>query len=535
MDIKNYIYFTLATRSITFLENYMASDANTNLIYVILVCAIMVYYGPRYAKWLPSFIGDNESRITISSHRKKTNNNYMVGTDGEYVTLYSKYFRALSHHIMNTNITGINALIETNSIENGQYRNVEYILLPDIGKKVLICKKRNIYFEIINNEIFENNKYITLQSYKVSIPSPNKIDVIKRFLNDCEIVYNARTNKNKEQTIFEYIDYYINDDDDTTIELMFHEHTFVSNKVLGKNVFYDELPALVSYIEKFVPENYEENRAKYAKMGSPYKASILLYGPPGCGKTSTIKGILNRTGRHGLVVQWSKLKTCREFCSLFRKPVINGQKYGLSEICYIFEDFDANINNVVKTRSELSSQPATFLKHDDRKEPSNNHIQREEIEEIKEIKERGREWPPRMQESFLRDSKESKESKKTDALTLECVLNVLDGILELDNAMIIFTTNLPLHNIDPAFIRSGRIDFKMKLGHCSLVTIRKILELKFGAFEHPLFESLMGGVLLPCDVQNTCFKYDTVDECLYELAGNNTPFTGDHLVRIMDA
>jgi hypothetical protein len=425
----------------------------------------------------------------------------MVGTDGEYVTLYSKYFRALSHHIMN--VPGINALIETNSTENGQYRNVEYILLPDIGKKILICKKRNIYFEIINNEIFENNKYITLQSYKVSIPSPNKIEVIKRFLDDCEIVYNGRTNKNKEQTIFEYIDNYINEDD-STIELMFHEHAFVSNKILGKNVFYDELSALISYIEKFVPENYEENRAKYANMGSPYKATILLHGPPGCGKTSTIKGILNRTGRHGLVVQWSKMKTCREFCSLFRNPIINGQKYGLSEVCYIFEDFDANVNNVVKMRSELSlrANSATLLEDDDMKEYKGSGSG---ISTIKD-----REW--------LRTQEQSvKDNKKTDALTLDCVLNVLDGILELDNAMIIFTTNLPLNNIDPAFIRSGRIDFKMKLGHCSIDTVRKILELKFGAFEHTLFNQLKGGVLLPCDVQNACFKYDTVDECLYEL------------------
>jgi hypothetical protein len=240
-------------------------------------------------------------------------------------------------------------------MENTIHRNVEYILLPDFGNKITICKKHNIHFEILTNLVTENGQFITLNSYKISIPSPNKTAILKLFLDECEIAYNMRSNKNKQQTVFEYIDSYMNEDD-STIEMSFYEHPFISNKILGKNVFYDELPKLLDYIDQFTPEKCEQNRQKYAQMGTPFKASLLLYGNPGCGKSSTIKGILNKTGRHGVIVQWSKLKTCREFCSLFRNPIINGQKYNLSELCYIFEDFDANQNNIVKTRMGLKKQ-----------------------------------------------------------------------------------------------------------------------------------------------------------------------------------
>jgi hypothetical protein len=490
MDIKNYIYITAVSRGISILEEYIKHN-NNHVMYILLlsVSVYLIYILYENIKSI-DFINhnNNESSIIISSHRKKGNNS-ILSNDTEYITLYSKYFRSISHYILNNNDIKINHLIEKNSIENTLYKNIEYILLPDIGNKILICKKRNIYFEIINNKILENNQYIILTSYKLTIPTLNKVNIIKKFLDECEMMYNTHSNKNKQQTIFEYIDNYINQDE-YNIELMFYEHPFISNKILGKNIFYDELPQLISYIEQFIPENYEINKAKYANMGTPYKASILLHGPPGCGKSSTIKGILNKTGRHGLIVQWSKLKTCREFCSLFRNPVINGTKYNLSEICYIFEDFDANANNIIKTRIELKQ----------------NYIVNNNEQDIKKI---------------VESIKENNKIDKIDLLTLDCILNVLDGILELDNAMIIFTTNIPLVNIDPAFIRAGRIDFKLHLTYCSVNTICKIIQLKFGNIDNPIdkgkIKLLIDNILLPCDVQNICFKHNNITDCVDEL------------------
>lgn len=42
-------------------------------------------------------------------------------------------------------------------------------------------------------------------------------------------------------------------------------------------------------------------------------------------------------------------------------------------------------------------------------------------------------------------------------LTLSGILNTLDGIVSLDNKIIILTTNC-IKNIDSALLRSGRVD-----------------------------------------------------------------------------
>jgi hypothetical protein len=116
-----------------------------------------------------------------------------------------------------------------------------------------------------------------------------------------------------------------------------------------------------------------------------------------------------------------------------------------------------------------------------------------------------------------KDFEKAEKVEKMDILTLECVLNVLDGILELHNAMIIFTTNIALENMDPAFIRAGRIDYKLKLDYCSVRTVRDILRQKYGDFDVGLLADIKDGVISPCDVQNMCFICDTVEECIYRL------------------
>ena len=110
-----------------------------------------------------------------------------------------------------------------------------------------------------------------------------------------------------------------------------------------------------------------------------------------------------------------------------------------------------------------------------------------------------------------------------DELTLECVLNVLDGIIELHNAMIIFTTN-HLEQIDPAFTRSGRIDFHLEF---KLATVNIIKEMLYkirkidvtNAKYKKFFDKMKDYVISPADVQNICFKYknENVTEILNDI------------------
>merc|ERR1711863_247775 len=65
--------------------------------------------------------------------------------------------------------------------------------------------------------------------------------------------------------------------------------------------------------------------------------------------------------------------------------------------------------------------------------------------------------------------------KKTSRLTLATLLEVLDGVMEMDGRMLIITTNYP-ERLDKALIRPGRIDMKVKFGLCTADNIVQVYQ-----------------------------------------------------------
>ena len=54
----------------------------------------------------------------------------------------------------------------------------------------------------------------------------------------------------------------------------------------------------------------------------------------------------------------------------------------------------------------------------------------------------------------------------TNKLTLAGILEVLDGVMEMDGRMLVMTTNYP-ERLDEELIRPGRIDMKINFGKCT--------------------------------------------------------------------
>ena len=72
--------------------------------------------------------------------------------------------------------------------------------------------------------------------------------------------------------------------------------------------------------------------------------------------------------------------------------------------------------------------------------------------------------------------------KKSNRLTLATLLEVLDGVMEMDGRMLIITTNYP-EKLDKALIRPGRIDLKLKFEKC---TKENLVEMYTHYFENEL-------------------------------------------------
>lgn len=410
----------------------------------------------------------NISSIIIPYHLKIYSSPYS-STKAVKKTLYSDKFLAINHYIKKKHMHKISSLLEIINFENTRcsYENVsDYILIPKDKQKIYIDDKFGIFIEIIFDSFLEENenkdeknisksltkKYI----YKVSRIGKNSVQILNDFITQIEEEYKNDTSTSI-QTVYEYKKTY-NDDDDRT-SIVFNESPFYTNKSFD-NIFFENKCELIEYLKPFIKSDTKDNDIylKYEKCGVPFKGTFMLHGPPGCGKSSLIKSVVKYTKRHCIIVSWSKLKTCNDFTSLFRPIKINNKILTQEELVIVFEDFDANNSEILKIRDNLKT---------DKNDISNikNIISNENKEEIKKI----------CEESFMTNVL---KSKNDDDLSLEYILNVLDGVIELHNSLVFFTTN-DLDAIDPALKRTGRIDKIIKMDYINKPLLEEILSYYF--------------------------------------------------------
>ena len=111
------------------------------------------------------------------------------------------------------------------------------------------------------------------------------------------------------------------------------------------NLFGEEVELVRKRVQFFT-----KNKAWYDEKGIPYTLGLLLSGPPGTGKTSTIKCITNETNRHIVNVNLNSDISKKQLDHLFFSEDISvmnsltGQyeKYRipLNQRVYVLEDVD---------------------------------------------------------------------------------------------------------------------------------------------------------------------------------------------------
>lgn len=153
-------------------------------------------------------------------------------------------------------------------------------------------------------------------------------------------------------------------------------------------------------------KKFEESKERHHELGLPHHMGILLFGVPGCGKSSLIHSLASETGRSIHYLNLGSLESDKELTDL----VANGRDW--SNTLLVLEDFDASGITVKR-------EPTTTAK--------------------------------------------GKKEKEKSPVTLSALLNVLDGIISPDGLITIATTNHP-ERLDEALLRSGRFDHTVELG-----------------------------------------------------------------------
>lgn len=208
--------------------------------------------------------------------------------------------------------------------------------------------------------------------------------------------------------------------------LTFRMNEFKTSKSFS-NVYGHHVDELKERLDLFL--NHPE---WYMKRGIPHTLGIMLYGVPGAGKTSTIKALAKDSKRHVFNLSLRDCTTQTQLTNLFFNEnvlVLNSDgksqtfKIPLNKRLYVIEDIDCLSDIVLDRKFDvIDSDGAQMIK--------------------------------------------STQSQKSsgEALTKSFLLNLIDGILETPDRILVISANHP-ERIDSAMIRPGRIDVRIEFGY----------------------------------------------------------------------
>ena len=225
---------------------------------------------------------------------------------------------------------------------------------------------------------------------------------------------------------------------------------------------------------------FKRGKEYYAKIGKAWKRGYLLYGPPGTGKSTMIAAMANFLYYDVYDLELTAVKDNTQLRTLLIETS--------SKSILVIEDIDCSLDLTGKRKMKKEK----------------DHEDEESKQPIKQAEE-----------------EENKDSK----VTLSGLLNCIDGIWSAcaGERIIIFTTNF-VDKLDPALIRSGRMDKHIELSYCCYEAFKVLAKNYLDIDSHHLFhiiERLLKEVnMTPADVAEKIMpksNSDDLETCLRNL------------------
>jgi SpoVK/Ycf46/Vps4 family AAA+-type ATPase len=269
------------------------------------------------------------------------------------------------------------------------------------------------------------------------------------------------------------------------------------------NLFFDGKDNLIKVLNRF-----KNNEEFYKKLGRPYTLGILLYGEPGCGKTSVLKAISNYMK---LDIHSINIKTFEDTDSFLEcwYQSLKTNTYSPNSLC-----------EKIIHLPEIDYLCSEFLKDKEKKDNDDNNddVDNDEENEKKNIV------------INLHDSKKDKEEKKLSGFNKSFFRELFDGVNEQHGRIIVMDSNNP-DKLDPIMIRDGRIDIKLRFDKMSSDNMKLYLE-------HIYSTKLSDNIILPnrkfrvAKIQSiceTCLNDNmSITDCI-DIINNTNPDTIDLL------
>ena len=198
-----------------------------------------------------------------------------------------------------------------------------------------------------------------------------------------------------------------------------------------------------------VLDNFKTSEEWYIEHGIPYRLGILLFGPPGTGKTSLIKSIAAYVEKNLCILSASKLS----------KLLRAAEKLPENSLMVI-EDIDSNLST--RKRASIFDEPKK------KKEDEDNPLNKYKVEA-----------PSTGPSDEMMFDIEMMLSMADGGLSE--ILNAIDGISDTHGRVLVLTTNNP-KQLDPALLRPGRVDLMLELGYVTKAIFKEFMAAFFPDF-----------------------------------------------------
>ena len=432
----------------------------------------------------------------------------------------------------------------------------------------IIELKNGITLFIENSETQNDKNVITTRLVKLC--SKESHEQVVSFLNT---VYNNYVEKNyKKYDSSDDKRYFLTlkgEKDDSYSKSLKWKRYELKTKRNFESIFFPEKETVIQLLDDF-----KNKSGIYAKKCIPYKLSFCLSGVPGTGKTTFLKALSEYTKRHIFNISLPLIETNEQLIDVAHNSDIRVYQASdtytisipLNKRIYVFEDVDV-LSDIVNRRSDSNTPEFNVKKQgirevtdickkckhfivdnvdsdssndrsdedsdsDDSRDSDDSDVNNDEIihkDEICECENPIRRKNPKLKK--LDKTQKMKKGKKDssnvmmysssyeryciqeDKLNLSGLLNMLDGLLELDDVIIVLTTNHP-EKLDPALIRHGRITHHLEMTYITAPEIKKMIKYHFpDATENDFDEVLQYKLenLTPAKVENLCIQSKNLD------------------------